>query len=83
MLSRLAHQTDGIVTHKVPGPSVIAKKRASNNDKVEQLFLPTLLLFSTLSLADEHTDAVGSTPQSPVILQIPELATMLLCRVGG
>ncbi|KAF5853887.1 hypothetical protein GGP41_006637 [Bipolaris sorokiniana] len=58
------------------------KKRASNNDKVEQLFLPTLLLFSTLSLADKHTDAVGSTPQSPVILQIPELATMLLCRPG-
>ncbi|EUC48215.1 hypothetical protein COCMIDRAFT_34266 [Bipolaris oryzae ATCC 44560] len=56
--------------------------RASNNDKVEQLFLPTLLLFSTLSLADVHTDAVGSTPQSPVILQIPELATMLLCRPG-
>ncbi|EUC31726.1 hypothetical protein COCCADRAFT_38244 [Bipolaris zeicola 26-R-13] len=54
--------------------------RHINNDKVEQLFLPTLLLFSTLSLADEHTDAVGSTPQSPVILQIPELATMLLCR---
>lgn len=83
MLSWLAHQTDGIVTHKFPGPSVIAKKRASNNDKVEQLFLPTSLLFSTPSLADKHTDAVGSTPQSPVILQIPELATMLLCRVGG
>ncbi|EMD88909.1 hypothetical protein COCC4DRAFT_71793 [Bipolaris maydis ATCC 48331] len=56
--------------------------RSSNNDKVEQLFLPTSLLFSTPSLADKHTDAVGSTPQSPVILQIPELATMLLCRPG-